>query len=72
MPEHIHMLMNEPPQIVLAQFLKSLKQMTSRKLKGQDARFWQERYYDSNIRGESARTAIIKIYSSKSGEARFG
>lgn len=34
MPEHLHLLMNEPPSILVAQFLKSLKQMTSRKLKG--------------------------------------
>jgi REP element-mobilizing transposase RayT len=34
MPEHIHLLVNEPPGIVLAQFLKAVKQMTSRKLRG--------------------------------------
>jgi REP element-mobilizing transposase RayT len=34
MPEHIHLLINEPPLILLAQFLKALKQITSRKLRG--------------------------------------
>jgi putative transposase len=60
MPEHMHMLVNEPPQILLAQFLKALKQMTSRKLRGQRERFWQDRYYDSNIRGETARSEVIR------------
>jgi putative transposase len=40
MPEHVHLLINEPPQILLAQFLKALKQMTSRKLRGQRSQFW--------------------------------
>ena len=34
MPEHVHLLVNEPPSILLAQFVKALKQTTSRKLKG--------------------------------------
>ncbi len=59
MPEHVHLLINEPPQIILAQFLKAVKQMTSRKLRGARAKFWQDRYYDSNIHGESARSEVI-------------
>ena len=54
MPEHVHLLINEPPSILLAQFLKAVKQITSRKLRGQREKFWQERYHDSNIRGETA------------------
>jgi putative transposase len=60
MPEHVHLLVNEPPRILLAQFLKALKQMTSRKLRGQRGQFWQTRYYDSNIRGEEARFKVIR------------
>ena len=60
MPEHIHLLVNEPPQIVLAQFLKAVKQMTSRKLRGAREKFWQARYYDSNVRGEQARSEVIR------------
>lgn len=60
MPEHVHLLMNEPPSILVAQFLKAFKQITSRKLRGQQEKFWQERYYDSNIRGESARSEVIR------------
>ena len=60
MPEHVHLLINEPPRILLAQFLKAVKQITSRKLKAERVRFWQERYHDSNIRGESARSEVIR------------
>jgi putative transposase len=60
MPEHIHLLINEPPLILLAQFLKALKQIASRKLRGHHPHFWQERYFDANIRGESARSEVIR------------
>jgi putative transposase len=60
MPEHIHLLVNEPPRIVLAQFLKALKQVTSRNLKGRREKFWQDRYYDSNVHGEKARSEVIR------------
>ena len=60
MPEHVHLLINEPPSILLAQLLKALKQTTSRKLKEDGERFWQERYFDRNIRGEAARSEVIR------------
>jgi putative transposase len=60
MPEHVHLLVIEPPQILLAQFLKVVKQMTSRKLRGPRDKFWQDRYYDSNVRGEKARSEVIR------------
>jgi putative transposase len=60
MPEHVHLLIGEPPQILLAQLLKAVKQVTSRKLKAAREKFWQDRYYDSNIRGEKARTEVIR------------
>lgn len=60
MPEHVHLLMNEPPSILIAQFLKAVKQSTSRKLKGGREKFWQERYYDSSIHGEDARSEVIR------------
>ncbi len=55
MPEHVHLLMNEPPNIPLDQFLKSFKQTTSRKLKGTREQFWQHRYFDRNIRKRTDR-----------------
>jgi putative transposase len=60
MPEHVHLLMNEPPLILVAQFLKALKQITARKLKGKREQLWQVRYYDRNIRGEEARSEVIR------------
>ena len=60
MPEHIHLLVNEPPQILLAQFLKAVKQVTSRKLRGPRQKFWQDRYYDSNVLGEKGRSEVIR------------
>ncbi|MGC1648380.1 MAG: transposase [Candidatus Sulfotelmatobacter sp.] len=50
MPEHVHLLLSEPQQDTLAEALKSLKQGVSRHLIGEAAHFWQERYYDLNIR----------------------
>jgi putative transposase len=60
MPEHLHLLINEPPSILVAQFLKALKQVASRKLRGQRERYWQERYFDANIRGEAVRSEVIR------------
>ena len=60
MPEHIHLLINEPPLILVAQFLKALKQITSRKLRGDRRQFWQDRYFDANIHGETARSEVIR------------
>jgi putative transposase len=60
MPEHIHLLINEPPSILVAQFLKALKQITSRKLRGEQRQLWQPRYFDANVHGESARSEVIR------------
>jgi putative transposase len=50
MPEHVHLLLNEPRLGTLADALKSLKQGVSRRLVGAAGHFWQKRHYDSNIR----------------------
>jgi hypothetical protein len=54
------LLINEPPLILVAQFLKALKQITSHKLRGHHRQFWQDRYFDSNIHGETARSEVIR------------
>jgi putative transposase len=53
MPEHIHMLVNEPESETLAQAMQSLKQGVARRLalRAHDS-FWQERYYDFNVWSE--------------------
>ena len=60
MPEHVHLLINEPPLILVAQFLKAVKQITSRKLRSSYEKFWQERYFDRNVHGEEARSEVIR------------
>ncbi len=53
MPEHVHLLVNEPERSNLAQALKSLKQGVARRLALRaDEPFWQERYYDFNVWSE--------------------
>jgi putative transposase len=50
MPNHVHLLISEPPRGTLAEALKSLKQGVSRRLIGEAEHFWQKRYYDFNVR----------------------
>ena len=52
MPEHVHLLINEPPAILLGQWVKVFKQTVSRGLKGPQERFWLARYFDANIRAD--------------------
>jgi putative transposase len=50
MPEHVHLLTNEPRLSTLAVVLQVLKQQISRKLKSAAVtHFWQRRYYDFNV-----------------------
>jgi putative transposase len=50
MPEHVHLLVNEPQKGSLATVIQVLKQTTSQKLKHPEERqFWQRRYYDFNL-----------------------
>jgi putative transposase len=53
MPEHVHLLTNEPERSTFAQAIKSLKQGVARQLALRaDEPFWQERYYDFNVWSE--------------------
>jgi putative transposase len=53
MPEHVHLLVNEPQRNTLAQAIKSVKQGVARRLalRAEDS-FWQARYYDFNVWSE--------------------
>jgi putative transposase len=54
MPEHVHLLVNEPERGSLAQMLQSLKQSVARTLALRAAdSFWQARYYDFNVWSEA-------------------
>ncbi len=47
MPEHVHILMSEPPEAPLSKALQALKISASRRLA--ERPFWQPRYYDFNV-----------------------
>jgi putative transposase len=50
MPEHVHLLVNEPPSGSLSVVIQVLKQATSRELKLEsEAQFRQRRYYDFSV-----------------------
>jgi putative transposase len=53
MPEHVHLLLNEPERNTFAQAIKALKQGVARRLalRAEDS-FWQARYYDFNVWSE--------------------
>jgi putative transposase len=55
MPEHVHLLVNEPQDATLADAIHFLKlsfakRLRSRKRATESSSFWQKRYYDRNIR----------------------
>ena len=51
MPEHVHLLVSEPPKKKLFSAVQMLKHLVSRELPhpADSARFWQPRYYDFNV-----------------------
>ena len=49
MPNHVHLLLSEPKQHILATTLSVLKGETSKHLKSDLKQFWQTRYYDFNV-----------------------
>ncbi len=61
MPEHVHLLVGEPPRSTLATAIQVLKQQTARKLKvSGDSQFWQRRYYDFNVHNEEKRVEKLR------------
>jgi putative transposase len=60
MPEHIHLLTDEPAIRTLATFLQIFKQLTSRELKSGQKQFWQSRYYDFNVHSQEKRIEKIR------------
>ena len=50
MPEHVHLLLSEPPHELLADAIHYLKLSFAKRL-GEGV-FWQKRYYDRNLRNE--------------------
>ena len=61
MPEHVHLLVNEPEIGTLAQAMQSLKQGVARRLALRAANsFWQARYYDFNLWSERKFTEKLR------------
>ena len=55
MPEHVHLLLSEPPTTKLAEAIHYLKLSFSKRLRSrrspeESGSFWQKRYYDRNVR----------------------
>ncbi len=57
MPEHVHLLVNEPERATLADAIHYLKLSFAKRLRSRNGTiesrsFWQKRYYDQNVRHE--------------------
>jgi len=73
MPEHVHLLANEPAIDTLATFLQIFKQLTARELKSPDQKqFWQRRYYDFNVSSPEKYVEKLQIHPSQPGQAQPG
>jgi putative transposase len=46
MPEHVHLLVSEPREVILAKAIQALKLSVA--VQRQERPFWQARYYDFN------------------------
>ena len=58
MPEHIHLLVSEPPGTPLSKALQSLKLSVSKRLTQRP--FWHTRYYDFNVFTHNKRVEKLK------------
>ncbi len=60
MPEHVHLLVSEPPdhEIPLATAIQALKISVSRRLT--ERPFWQRRYYDFNVSTHNKRVEKLR------------
>jgi putative transposase len=58
MPEHVHLLVNEPNGVVLATALKALKLSVA--VQRRERPFWQARYYDFNVFTERKRVEKLR------------
>ena len=64
MPEHVHLLLNEPEQGVLADAIHLLKLSFAKRVPwlgdSHSGVFWQKRYYDRNVRDEREFTKKLR------------
>ncbi len=65
MPEHVHLLVNEPEPVSLAEAIHYLKLSFAKRLRGRTGAttprsFWQKRYYDRNVRDAQEFTVKLR------------
>jgi putative transposase len=60
MPEHVHLLVNEPERGRLSTVIQSQKQSVARMIGVEGTRFWQRRYYDFNVWSERKRIEKLR------------
>ena len=53
MPEHVHLLISEPQNVLLSKALQALKLAVA--VKREERPFWQARYFDFNVFSEAKR-----------------
>ena len=58
MPEHVHLLVNEPKEVLLSKAIQALKLSVS--VQNQERPFWQSRYYDFNVHNEKKRIEKLR------------
>jgi putative transposase len=58
MPEHVHLLVNEPRRGSLARSIQALKLSVA--MRRTERPFWQARYYDFNVRSEEKRIEKLR------------
>jgi hypothetical protein len=68
MPEHVHLLVSEPKNVILAKAIQALKLSIS--VKQGRTRLWQKRYYDFNVCTEDKRVEKAALHPSQSGDQR--
>ncbi len=58
MPEHVHLLVNEPERSSLDRAIKSIKLSVA--LRSRERPFWQPRYYDFNVWSEEKQVEKLR------------
>jgi putative transposase len=58
MPEHVHLLVSEPREVLLARAIQALKLSVS--VQSRQRPFWQARYYDFNVHSEEKRVEKLR------------
>jgi putative transposase len=66
MPEHVHLLVNEPGRGLLSRTVQALKLSVS--MRSRERPFWQAHYYDFNV--SSHQKFVVKLSPLSNGNAR--